>query len=293
MLISKQQNSYATSFGLKNPKAAMYRAQKLHECYKPLGINYLLPNETLSNKQIWSMINSVKKSFEQLADSGTITLEKLQEIINSTNPKQSIGKIIVKNHNDIAKDIGDNTAVYLLLNSQALTVNYKNGISTIYIREESLKNKNDLKNEFLHELTHSVFHTFKNDGRVIMERTPDIATKIFSEFDQSYKGNSKDAFLLASTENLIKWQGFHSLEEMYKHFNSRLNNIMKKNKISYNDIQQILTYLKIRAISEQNAYRSNSRVKINDIESLDPNCFTNGLTVLLYKEMAKFFACKG
>ena len=48
---------YHPSFGLSNPRAALYRAEQLKEKYAQKGLKYLLPNEIMDNKKIFSIID--------------------------------------------------------------------------------------------------------------------------------------------------------------------------------------------------------------------------------------------
>lgn len=302
------------SFGLKNPKAAMYRAKKLKEFYNSKGYPYLLPNEVWSDKKIKTTIELFGKELDKLIDSGNLKKKTLQKTINNFLPEKRRGTIIVKDFADYAKDLKktgySEEEITMWTNSVACT-SYKPEISaTILYLDCSKVFKDkfetiDFKSDAEHELQHALTMALTNMTTIDIYKSEygksKNQTQVFNTIFKLLGESFNKGFLLEQTQltqkGMLRWQGVTSIEALHTKFETRFNELMEE--VKANDLfdvnskenwKQIFAYLKHGAKYEKDAYQSNKRYR----EFLgNPNIATDlEFKPMLYAEMEKFFSKK-
>lgn len=84
------------SFGLRNTRAALYRAQKLKKAYNAVGLKYLLPDEVWNNKKIFETLEKFDEKLNLLIESKNVNKKSVQKLINSLLPENKKNQIIIK-----------------------------------------------------------------------------------------------------------------------------------------------------------------------------------------------------
>jgi len=159
-------NYYNPSFGLKNPKAAMLRAENLKDKYAVYGLKFLLPNETLDNKKIFGIIHNVSNEWDKLSQKNEISEKSLNNLLTKVLPQNLRDKIDIKDISylkaDLIKEGYSPIQAEMALRNVKGMASHNDVATTIYMAF----NKNDLDSKvtFEHELKHALTARASNRG---------------------------------------------------------------------------------------------------------------------------------
>lgn len=301
------------SFGIKNPKSALCRAQKLKEFFNNKGYPYLLPHEIWSDKKISAAIKSFGKILDKLAEEGKIGKETLQEAIDDLIPEHIKGKIKVKTYSELKKDLENENyseqQIQKYMTNKAATF-YSKDSDIIFLNFEKLDGSKaaliDFKADAQHELTHALKGRLKNTRTIDLynneegkcDKHQKIFNFLFSSFENNYHIAPEYKPVKLTKENMLDWQGFDSIEELHKNFETVLDNRIETAGITgefdlgldTKSWKQFYSFMKHRAQGEKQAYQS--EIRYRELNG-DKNIPTDAeLRPILYEEMEKFFAKK-
>lgn len=301
------------SFTAKNPQVALYRAEKLKEFYAKKGFTYLLPHEVWSDKKILDTIKLLGREVDKLAESKKLNKKTLQKTIDQFIPKCIKGKIIIKDFNDLKKDLrklGDSeNEIKKLFGRNALAINEPN-VSTLYFefrkatqcKYKSIDLKSDIEHEIKHALTArlqnaTTTNMYRNEYGVCVKQNK-IFNKIFSVFERRYNPMPLTRQIETTQENMLSWLKVDSIEALYESFEKTLSKLIEDGKaigefkigFEKKKMKQFFADLKYRAKDEKEAYQSEKRYRENYRDLNTPT--SRELRPLLYAEMEKFFAKK-
>jgi hypothetical protein len=154
-------NSQPT-FGLRNPKAALLRAENLKSQYAKYGVEYLMPNEVLKNKKIYNIIDKFSKEWDKLGENKTADI--LNSSLSKVLPKNISEKIKIKDFSDLKNYLVQNCnytesqAQDYVSKAGGMSLN-DNGKTLIFLKFDRSKDivgqKYD-KDSCLHELKHAL-----------------------------------------------------------------------------------------------------------------------------------------
>ena len=86
-------NYYSPSFGLNNPKLALLRAENIKQKFAKYKIDYLLPNETWSNKRIFKTVDKFGKKLDEMFEKKTLSAENINSTMKKLLPEKIAEKI--------------------------------------------------------------------------------------------------------------------------------------------------------------------------------------------------------
>lgn len=266
--------------------------------YESKGIKYLLPSEVWSDKKILETAFSANRQLTMLLKSNTLNKQTLQEVVNNLIPDLIKGKILV---NDIKELPSDTPDIYR--NSAAAITRTNNEFSTMYINfDRANGSKEDivtLKSNIIHELIHCLSDNLRNTARVDSTfKQNSLFNQIFRYFESVYPAVGDIIQLEPNNENMLKWLGFSSIDNLHRHFELVFNNIISRIDSSSTlalditpiNLKKMFSALKHIAADEKLAYKSDQilREYFDDL-----NTPTNmELRTLLRGEMEKFFEKK-
>lgn len=314
LMLGCQNNYQNPSFGLKNPKAAAYRAQTLKEKYIKNGIPYLMPNETWSDKKIFDTVEIFGKILDESLQSKTLNKQLLQKTINNFLPDNVKNKIIVKNLSALDDDLKYEGYVKSqrqnILNCSALSsyspisdncflyLDFKKPYLSIF---ETLEFKSDVKHELKHCLSAMLQNTIRTD--ILKNNYTVFSGKngLFKGVFELFEGNFKKPYMYNKIEltqqALSKWLGLSSIENLHEKFNNILNKIFaEQSNVNALEIksdsqwEQFFKYLKHHAKDEKEAYLSNKDLRDYFVDNEKPRDIE--YKSLLLQEMEIFFAKK-
>lgn len=299
------------AFGMRNPKAAMHRTTHLSAKYAEKGFRYLLPHEVWSDGKIMQTVRDFGKTLDELANNNLLNKETFQEAVNRILPEHAKGKIVIKDFSDLQQDLRSGQypekLISRYLGHNAITESRPQG-STLYLRFRKFNDKNekiDFEVDAQHELKHALSARLQNTLMTDVYRNNfgkcdkqnDVFLKIKSAFESNYYRLFTIEQVERTQENMLKFLGFESIEQMHKHFNLAINGILDEarssgelNIDSISAEKQLFSFLKHSMKDEKEAYKTGIkwREKFDD-----PSSPTDAeLIPMVYAEMEKFFAEK-
>lgn len=300
------------SFGLKNPKAALYRAQILKAKFNDRGLSYVMPDEVWKGKKIARTVEQFGKKIEHLIESKNINQQTVQETIDSFLPESKKGSIKVKNLyesiEDFKKEGFSDKKIKLTLQKTALTTQDTriNAPTTIYLNFDNIYKNNFQTNIFQvaseHEFKHALTKGFQNinsSDAYKLGKNQNLADFMFGFFDNAYGKTSTRKPIKLTQKSLLKFLGFKSTKSLHKSFNGAINRILYIDTLrtkfigseqKEKTLKDIYTYLRHCVKDEKEAYSTSKGLRRlnNDLDTPTEH----ELRTLLYAEMEKFFTKK-
>lgn len=266
---SPSYNTYNQSFGLNNPKAALERAKKLQQKYGLIGLNYKLPSETLSNKEIAVLINNISKTLDCFEPCELSNFSLLQNTVNKNMPKsKNNSKILIKPFSELIKSErlrgASEEDINFINNSYSAMTQILGTTDDISIYLKPTSDVKKLKTNLLHELMHAYNNLYQN---ISSSDYYNIVTKNKGKF----KNDSFNRFEINSN-NLSNEVPIYTKNDFKKVFDIAYQKMPQDEKDLTN-----LNHNKHRALDEAFAYGTNAEA---DYEKD------------FYQEMTKFFATK-
>lgn len=299
------------SFGMRNPKAAMYRTTQLSAKYAEKGFRYLLPHEVWSDGKILQTVRDFGKTLDELANNNLLNKETFQEAVNKILPEHAKGKIVIKDFSELQQNLRrehyDEAAINNCLANNALIENQPQ-YSTLYLRFRNFTNNFEKVNfevEAQHELKHALSFRLQNTLMCDIYKNNfgecQWQNAIFDRIKQFFDHLYCCAFDVKKTEltqqSMLKEMGFASVNELHEDFENSINVIIGKAKssgkltIDSNEgWKQFFSYLRHYAKDEKEAYQTNIRHRELLGDQNDPSA--TELVSLFYGEVEKFFANK-
>ena len=236
-------NYYSPSFGLNNPQAALERAKGLKALYAQKGINYLLPDEVLTNKKIFQMVERAGRAFDGLLWQNALSKETLNEELKSIIPVAD--KVFVRDMKDLRKDLEtagcSKKDIECYTNCSGLSIAKPNSVE-IYVPLdgfESQYDKTSAKATFMHELKHALTskctninnHAFFVDKDLNQKSLKDEKkhySQIFMNFERNFNPMVAGEPVTLDIYTVLDEFGYKDKEELYEMFDKAMNAIIKE-----------------------------------------------------------------
>lgn len=312
MQINFLNNYNNQNFGLRNPKAAMNRAQKLKEAYNKQGLDYLLPNETWSSKKILQTVQDFGKIVDELYKNKKMNPENLKKEIDKLLPEKMHNKFSINDfkkvyEKPIKQGIPKKVAKKFYRCASAMIRTNDNNTYDLFLKFPNIFSGKDRKNTFktsvCHETKHllsSLFENVKSNEKFKNPKWSNLnyrnLSSIFNKFYIKYCFDVDKIPAEYSKNSLLKKLSFKNIQEMHKDFDKNFYKSLEKSKkaedfksLSPQEKRNCYEYFKNCARDEKEAYTTTKFYR----EMIKENSPTEGeLRIMLFEELEKYFADK-